>query len=70
MARNREKYNAYHRKYASEHVEEHRKTCEKYRKNNMKPTTREKIRAYQKWYYENVTKKKKQQIDILGDSNE
>ncbi|MCM1323273.1 MAG: hypothetical protein NC218_03735 [Acetobacter sp.] len=67
MARNREKYNAYHRKYAAEHRAEHRETCAKYRKNKMKPATREKIRAYQKWYYENVTKKKKQQINILGD---
>lgn len=59
MGRNREKYNEYHRKYAAEHREQHRKACAKYRKTTMKDSTRNKIKEYQHWYYENVTKPKR-----------
>lgn len=52
-AKNREKLNAYQRKYLQdpEHKEKHKDSCDKWRKEKMSTATREKIKQYQKEYY-------------------
>lgn len=51
--KNRERLNAYQREYFEdeENKEKHKKACAKYRKHNMKESTRQKIKAYQHEYY-------------------
>ncbi len=51
--KNKDKMRAYHKAYLqdSEHYAKHKKSCDKYRKENMTDETREKIRQYQREYY-------------------
>ena len=52
-AKNRNKINAYQRKYLSDkkNKERHKKSCDKYRKESMSEETKQKIKQYQHEYY-------------------
>lgn len=52
--KNRERLNAYQRRYLSspDHKEKHKQSCDDWRQNRMTEETRQKIKQYQKEYYE------------------
>lgn len=64
--KNRERLNAYHREYLADpdRAHKHRKSCDKYRKNNMTPETKQKIKVYQHEYY--LRRKASRNKEALG----
>lgn len=64
--KHRKELNAYQRAYYAdpEAYEKHAKICADYRANRMKPETKEKIREYQRRYYQMRKKKKNEEAGI------
>jgi len=62
--RNRQRLNSYQRRYLSdpEHKQKHKKACDDWRQNRMSDDTKQKIKQYQKEYYEQ--RKNRSQADL------